>query len=281
MERVVLVVLHLLTLFAINNLFLWMRLNKIHSRSYNHHPLPISALKFGSLSSVIENLIRPYFLTLVFGYIPNTLTCVSIVLLVFPPSSALLCRQENVVMPTIGNGLCTTMGMGLTVKRVVGFAITLLAAYLRSRAYHDLAENFTFNPAYPYTLITTGLYSYIRHPAYATVLLLCIGQHLIYFGDAGIVDACWLRHRHSQSKNDGLVQLQKWQMASGDNAGWILGSDPQGWWNEWLIFVGWAVPVWAWIWARIYTEEKAAKEKFGKDWIDWARSTPRLVPGIF
>ncbi|GAA6623791.1 protein-S-isoprenylcysteine O-methyltransferase [Scytonema sp. NUACC26] len=56
-----------------------------------------------------------------------------------------------------------------------------IALWLFWRAHHDLGQNWspTLQIRAGHTLISNGVYQYIRHPMYTSVLLWCVAQALL------------------------------------------------------------------------------------------------------
>ncbi|MBW4566366.1 MAG: isoprenylcysteine carboxylmethyltransferase family protein [Mojavia pulchra JT2-VF2] len=63
----------------------------------------------------------------------------------------------------------------------LGMMIVALSLWLFWRSHHDLGQNWssTLQIREGHTLSTNGVYQNIRHPMYASVLLLCIAQALL------------------------------------------------------------------------------------------------------
>lgn len=63
----------------------------------------------------------------------------------------------------------------------LGIATLALSLWLFWRSHHDLGKNWssTLQIREGHTLTTSGVYQNIRHPMYASVLLLCIAQALL------------------------------------------------------------------------------------------------------
>ncbi|RUR79190.1 farnesyl cysteine carboxyl-methyltransferase [Chlorogloeopsis fritschii PCC 6912] len=64
---------------------------------------------------------------------------------------------------------------------VLGIAALMLSLWLFWRSHHDLGKNWssTLQIREGHTLTTNGVYQNIRHPMYASVLLLCVAQALL------------------------------------------------------------------------------------------------------
>jgi protein-S-isoprenylcysteine O-methyltransferase Ste14 len=75
----------------------------------------------------------------------------------------------------------------------LGIVTLMIALWLFWRAHHDLGQNWspTLQIRAGHTLINNGVYQYIRHPMYTSVLLWCIAQALLLpnwiTGLAGII----------------------------------------------------------------------------------------------
>ncbi len=75
----------------------------------------------------------------------------------------------------------------------LGVVIFAIALWLFWRAHHDLGQNWspTLQIRAGHTLISNGVYQYVRHPMYSSVLLWCIAQALLLpnwiAGLAGII----------------------------------------------------------------------------------------------
>jgi len=65
----------------------------------------------------------------------------------------------------------------------LGLMIAILGQCLRSKAMHDAGKNFTHQVASEclpsHTLVTHGVYSWMRHPSYTGFLLLALGMQLL------------------------------------------------------------------------------------------------------
>ncbi|KDQ28026.1 hypothetical protein PLEOSDRAFT_1104704 [Pleurotus ostreatus PC15] len=138
------------------------------------------------------------------------------------------------------------------VAMILGTLICLLSALLRLWCFATLGRFFDFQATVKadHQLITSGLYAYARHPSYAGLAGSYLGTILVLFSSGH-----WFREH-------GLLAL----------AGKIVG----GIWcaESVVIFVG--VP------RRANMEDAALKQRFGKEWEEFARRVPfKVVPGIY
>ena len=75
----------------------------------------------------------------------------------------------------------------------LGIAVELLCIWLFYRTHHDLGQNWSvsLDLRERHTLVTTGVYSLVRHPMYAGFWLMAVGQALLLpnwvAGPAGLV----------------------------------------------------------------------------------------------
>ncbi len=73
--------------------------------------------------------------------------------------------------------------MLLTVHKLVGFLVAICGQVIRFLAMIEAKDNFSHNIAEKkqpaHTLVTTGIYKYIRHPAYTGFFIWTLGSQLI------------------------------------------------------------------------------------------------------
>jgi protein-S-isoprenylcysteine O-methyltransferase Ste14 len=133
-------------------------------------------------------------------------------------------------------------------------ATVLIFAPIRLLAYRQLGKNFTFQLAAPSKLTTTGLYHYVQHPSYTTLMGVSIAW--VFFS----------------LRSDGVAAC----IMPGRFWGWIVGMK---WLNEiWgsgMVFI-----TSIGLWMRVKDEEAMLKGEFGKEWEVWHAKTKRFIPGI-
>ncbi|KAF8230947.1 hypothetical protein L208DRAFT_1279757 [Tricholoma matsutake] len=130
--------------------------------------------------------------------------------------------------------------------------IAALGGWGRSKCYDQLGKQFTFevNIREDHKLVTTGLYSVVRHPSYAAGTMAIIGTTFFHASRGS-----WLRE-------SGVLDTM---------IGKILAYSI-------IISTFTMLPM---IKARWEREDKELKKEFGKQWDDWAQRVPDAVlPGI-
>lgn len=130
--------------------------------------------------------------------------------------------------------------------------IAALGGWGRSKCYDQLGKQFTFevNIREDHKLVTTGLYSVVRHPSYAAGTMAIIGTTFFHASRGS-----WLRE-------SGVLDTM---------IGKILAYSI-------IISTFTMLPM---IKARWEREDKELKKEFGKQWDDWAQRVPHAVlPGI-
>lgn len=125
---------------------------------------------------------------------------------------------------------------------------------MRMRTYQDLGRFFRFDISIQkdHQLVTTGLYSYVRHPSYSGIILADLGWGL-WYGTRG----SWVRESTFLDSVGGIIAM----------ATFIL------------LFM---LPGPAFTLSRMSSEDRALRSKFGRKWDEWARRVPyRLIPGVY
>ncbi|KAF3399866.1 hypothetical protein F1880_008168 [Penicillium rolfsii] len=138
-----------------------------------------------------------------------------------------------------------------SVPAIAGILLICLGASVRLAAYGRLNRNFTFHLAAPDKLVTSGVYAWMQHPSYTGLALIGSGIASLFCRWDGVA-ACWLSE----------ATLARW-------SGWGM--------MMWGGYISIALCV---LFTRVKDEEEMLKEKFGKEWEEWHRSTKRFIPGI-
>ncbi|KDR77237.1 hypothetical protein GALMADRAFT_95964 [Galerina marginata CBS 339.88] len=136
----------------------------------------------------------------------------------------------------------------------LGAIFWAVGAALRIRTYKDLGRFFRYDISIQkdHRLITNGLYSYVRHPAYSGMLLANIGWFLWNGGEGS-----WVRESGILKTTLGQVMLLAY-----------------------AIFV--VVPTSAITLSRMSKEDEALRQTFGDEWDKWAAKVPySVLPGIY
>jgi len=143
--------------------------------------------------------------------------------------------------------------IGLSPARVMGGLSVVLGSVIRYLCYRELGRHFTYHVALlqNHSLVTTGPYSLVRHPAY-------IGGNFVQVG------------------------LVVWHAASGS---WLRESGLHNTVLAWSILfpaLGAVGSILVMYVRRPIVEDKLLRKEFGKKWEDWARAVPyRLIPSVY
>jgi protein-S-isoprenylcysteine O-methyltransferase Ste14 len=130
--------------------------------------------------------------------------------------------------------------------------IIFVGAPLRLAAYGTLGKHFTFNLAPPNELNTSGVYRFVQHPSYTGLLHVAV-PNLLFFPRWDGPIATWIPE--------------------------IIHSDLEGFGSAAYVFIFAVIA--QFLRLRIRDEEAMLKDVFGAKWIQWNKSTSRLIPGIF
>ena len=133
----------------------------------------------------------------------------------------------------------------------IALLLIYVGIYVRLSAYGGLGKCFTFHLAPPPHLVTTGIYSWIQHPSYTGLAMICLGGTMLFLRwDA--TPACWI---------PGAVLSRLEGFGVGISVA-VMGG------------VFWTLAV------RVRDEEDMLRQRFGRKWEDWHCSTQRLIPGL-
>ena len=167
-------------------------------------------------------------------------------------AQSILKNFSAIIFP-LTDGSSPTPQIGLTPSRVFGGLSVVVGSAIRHLCYRELGRHFTYHVALlqNHSLVTTGPYSLVRHPAYA-------GGYFVHIG------------------------LIIWHASSGS---WLRESGLHGTVLAWFILfpalgaVGWILVIYS---RRPIVEDELLKKEFGKKWEEWAKAVPyRIVPGIY
>ena len=124
---------------------------------------------------------------------------------------------------------------------------------MRLSCYRTLGRLFTYELSIlkDHQLITSGLYSYVRHPSYLAYSIALVG----------------LRSSH--------MTRGSWIVESGLlNTG--IGRSLVGLWHSWALYL------WSQVFTRAVKEDTYLREEFGQQWVEWQKRVPyRVFPGLF
>jgi len=123
----------------------------------------------------------------------------------------------------------------------------IVAGIIRRQCFAELGKSFTFRLAVPKELVTTGIYRYIQHPSYTTLLTIMYLYVPLVVSKGGLL-GCWV----------DLSERSAWGMIV-----------------AYQIFIAFHFRI------RVLDEEKMLKAAFGKEWEVWHQKTARLIPGLF
>ena len=131
--------------------------------------------------------------------------------------------------------------------------LMVMGTIIRVQCYREMGKYFTLQIIIlkDHKLITSGPYSYVRHPSYSGGYLCLAGVAIWYTAEGS-----WLRESEVYKKP--LV--------------WLLLA----------IVVGHFLLAIALLFGRIPKEDEMMKKTFGEEWDEWARKVPnRMIPGIY
>lgn len=168
---------------------------------------------------------------------------------VFPVSPSTSRLVESVLCPT-------THHPNLHVSRfsLLGLGLVVFGSLLRLTCFRRLGNLFTFDlTIFPtHSLVTSGPYAYVRHPAYTGTLSMCLGVALVNLTPGSWVAECGVLGR-------GLPSVL---LRAAGTAAWF------GWW----LAVGFT---------RCRSEDAELRKKFGTQWEEYAsRVKSWFVPGL-
>ncbi|KAJ7166881.1 hypothetical protein C8R46DRAFT_267655 [Mycena filopes] len=134
---------------------------------------------------------------------------------------------------------------------VLGVIAVVLGASIRLSCFHALGELFTFDlTIHPqHRLVTSGLYAYVRHPAYTGSLTIIVGLAFSHLSPGSWLWEC------------GPLHLAPW-------SGPLIGAV---WWL-WTLGIGLS---------RVEAEDKQMRALFSEEWDVYAERVPCwFIPGV-
>ncbi|KAF4584946.1 hypothetical protein EYR40_001772 [Pleurotus pulmonarius] len=135
---------------------------------------------------------------------------------------------------------------------IVGASVSVFAALLRLWCFGELGNlfDFEFRIKADHRLISSGPYSYVRHPSYTGLFASYIGATIFIYSPGHWLRECGL------SSVVGMMVTCMWCF---DLA---------------ICFYG--------VGKRLRAEDEGLRRKFGKEWEEFAQRVPdRLIPGIY
>ena len=142
----------------------------------------------------------------------------------------------------------------LTPSFAIGWILLMAGALLRRACYREMGKHLTFEITIhkDHRLVTSGPYSFVRHPSYLAVCMVAAGSMLCFFGSGS-----WL--------------MECGALASG------IG---QAFGFLWIVDMAFVPAVM--LLSRVRIEDGMLKNTFGKEWEKWAKQTPyAVIPGVF
>ncbi|KII91452.1 hypothetical protein PLICRDRAFT_104633 [Plicaturopsis crispa FD-325 SS-3] len=145
---------------------------------------------------------------------------------------------------------------------LLGTLLALSGAALRLVCFGTLGHLFTFDlTIHPsHTLVTSGPYSWVRHPSYTGSMMMIAGVALALFTPGGWVSECVIRGPALASVAGTLVPRA-----------WALYALWAAWW-AWTVSVGVS---------RARAEDAQMHKLFGAEWDMWRARVPAwFLPGV-
>jgi protein-S-isoprenylcysteine O-methyltransferase Ste14 len=143
--------------------------------------------------------------------------------------------------------------VGVTTLWLAGCLLVISGSLIRLTCYQALGKNFTWQLTVKqdHVLVTDGLYSIVRHPAYLGSTTIYAGMVLLLFGPGSWFYEC-IGWDHIASR--------------------VL--------TAYYVVLVFLVP--NTLWSRATKEDEVLHKEFGQQWETWAKKTPyRVVPHIF
>lgn len=144
--------------------------------------------------------------------------------------------------------------IGITPSFLLGISLIYAGTLLRMSCYHHLGRHFTFqlSVSKEHKLITSGPYTYVRHPSYVGSAMVFLGVIIKEMGSGSWWVECGLWESGLSQRIFGIC--------------WVL-------YNLAIIYM---------LLSRIPTEDKVLRSQFRGQWDEWAKKTPyRAFPFIY
>ncbi|KIJ56129.1 hypothetical protein M422DRAFT_198855 [Sphaerobolus stellatus SS14] len=168
-------------------------------------------------------------------------------------------KYPDFFLSSIGMSLCPVPSPSLSVVLstieplfAIGTSMTILAGFLRVWCYRELGKFFSYQIAIrpDHKLVTSGPYSYVRHPGYTAAISLFLGPGLTAFSSGSYLNECKI---------------------TSTKIGWIA--------YLWVFYASYMC--FSFI-RRSKTEDKVLREHFGREWDEYHRRVPyRVIPGLY
>lgn len=142
-------------------------------------------------------------------------------------------------------------------RKTIGLlALLYVGCYIRLQAYAQLGTNFTYRIAAPDTLVTEGVYAYVRHPSYSGLLTVLIAVYSLFLTQHGSL-SCWLP---AMSTSSGC------HLVDDSTVAYLVPA------------VGFTSVVWLVMMRRVQEEEIMMEREFGQRWREYRMRTKKFVP---
>jgi protein-S-isoprenylcysteine O-methyltransferase Ste14 len=188
-------------------------------------------------------------------------------------ASGLLPRHlsSKILQALTGSSITSIHTFSPSLPWIFGTLLVIIAGFFRLQSYRALGRHFTYELSIlkGHALIVTGPYAWVRHPSYAALAALLVGN------------AIAISARGSWTREIFFCDLF--------TGPWVLGSSLTG--SEVLLMckrilvlvnVCGQVVLAAGMIFRTKKEDEMLKSKFGEQWETWAKNTPwRLLPGVY
>jgi protein-S-isoprenylcysteine O-methyltransferase Ste14 len=137
-------------------------------------------------------------------------------------------------------------------QSAVLLASATIFASLRLASYQALGEDFVYQINRPNALQTGGIYAYMQHPGYTTVVLAWVANVSLLLRPDGVL-GCFLPTAVARHGNVFAIVHA----------------------TCWLVWLASVIP------PRVKDEEDMLRREFGKEWEDWSEKTARFIPAIY